>query len=309
MKPKLPLIVFLAAGAVAGFLLLGPSLPLSSDSTRKPASSWELQKKAGSRTTPNLNPMPAFPEASKRKIEVSASERARDLSTRIQEALKAEPVDYRLAFGDLFRDLIKDDPLLATRLAGSLAAGPAREEMMRRLAQYWAAQDATSAEQWAGQLVDVGERDAALTDVCFQMAQGDPRQATLMADHYGLDGQPGAPLENLVMQWAVKDLTSATAWVKARPGGEQKNDMLARVAMVMAKTSPAEAAEMVATQLPEGNAQTESVISIIHQWAMSDFPGARAWTELFPEGQLRERALGELDGIEQYQRASSESKQ
>jgi hypothetical protein len=297
MKLKLPLIAFLAAGAVAGFLLLGTTPPLPSATAQKSATSRESPTKAGS------------PAASARETKVPAGHGAGELSARIQDALKAEPVDYGLAFGDLLRDLVKQDPLLAARLAASLEAGPAREEMMRRLAQYWAARDATSAEQWAGQLVDGRERDAALTDVCFEMAQVDPRQATLLADHYDLGGQPGAPIENLVMQWAIKDLTSVTAWVKARPEGEQKNDMLARVAMVMARTSPAEAAEMVATQLPEGNAQTESVISIIHQWAMRALPGARGWTELFPEGQLRERALGELDGIEQYQRASGESKQ
>jgi hypothetical protein len=301
MKLKLEMIVFPGAVVIAGLLMLGPFRPSSSNPTGEPSSPEATQKPTGSSATANLHSKPSSEPVAVGRIKLSAKE----LAARIQDAMKADPVDYRLAFGDLLRDLIGKDPRAATRLAGSLAVGPVREEMMRRLAQYWTEQDAPSAKQWAEQLADVGERNSALTDVCFQMAQSDPRQAALLADHYGLGELPGAPLESLVMQWAVKDLTSATAWVKDRPEGERKNDLLARVAMVMARTSPAEAAEMVATQLPEGNAQTESVISVLHQWAIRDLPEARAWTELFPEGQLRERALGELKGVEQYQRAAS----
>jgi hypothetical protein len=300
MKAKLPLITLSAAGAAAGILIFSSWWHLSSDSARKSSSPVARDRDRGR----------AFPAVSKEKANDSARDKARDLSARILDALKAgEPLNQGLVFGDLLRDLVKEDPESAARLAGSLAVGPLREEMMRRLAQYWAESDATGARRWAEKLVDGSERDAALTDVCFQMAQADPRQATLLADQYQLEEQQGAPLENLAMQWAVKDLTSAIAWVKERPEGPQKDAMLARVAMVMAKTSPAEAAEMVATQLPEGEAQTESVISIIHQWAVRDLPGARAWTGLFPEGPLRERALGELQGIEQYQSASDQSKQ
>lgn len=270
--------------------------------------SLERQKQIGLHAALILDPVRSSPAVSGGGTKLTTSDKSSDLSERIQDALNAgDFMDHRLAIGDLLRDLIKEDPQSAALLTGSLPVGPVREEMMRRLAQYWTELDAASARQWAEQLSKAVERDAALTDVCFQIAQADPRQATLLADDYGLGELPGSPLENLVMQWAVRDLTSVTAWVKDRPEGEQKNDMLARVAMVMAKTSPSEAAEMVATQLPEGNAQTESVISVIHQWAMSDLTAARAWTEQFPDGPLRERALGELSGVEHYQRKSSQS--
>lgn len=307
MKPKLLLVIFLAGALMAGFLMLGPS---PSASKRTSFSSREIQKKVGFPATRYPGSKPSSLSAGEGGARLSTSDKVRDLIAKIQDALKAaDLLDQRLAFGDLLRDLIKEDPRAAARLAGALAVGQEREEMMRRVAQYWTEQDATSARQWAEELTDVGERDAALADVCFQMAQTDPRQATLLADHHGLGDLPGATLENLVMQWALKDLTSATDWAKELPDGDRKDEMLARVAMVMAKTSPAEAAAMVATQLPEGSARTESVISVIHQWAMRDFPGARAWAELFPEGPLRERALGELNGIDQYQRAPSQSTQ
>lgn len=297
MKAKSSLIILSAVGAVAGSLIFGTSHPLSPVSKGGSSSAGETRQPVAS---------PAVPE---RKTTFSSSEKARDLSARIIDALNAtDPPDHRLIFGDLLRDLVRADPGSAARLAASLAAGPLREEMMRRLAQYWTEQDTTGAKQWAEQLADADERGAALTDVCFQMAQADPLEAVLLADQYGLEKLPGAPLENLMMQWAVKDLPSAMAWVKERPDGGQKNDMLARVAMVMARTSPAEAAQMAATQLPEGDAQTESVISIIHQWATRDLPAARDWTELFPEGPLRERAMGELKGIEQYQSSAGHGK-
>lgn len=306
MKAKFPLITLFAVGAIAGFLIFCPWWPLSSNSAGKSSSPREVKNWIASPVARDRDPKGSSPAALKGKTKDSA----RDLNGRILDALKAgEPLDHELVFGDLLRDLVGEDPESAARLAGSLAAGPLREEMMRRLAQCWAEVDAAGAKQWAERLTDSGERDAALTDVCFQIARADPRQATLLADHYGLGEQQGAPLENLVMQWAAKDLESVTAWVGERPEGVQKDAMLARVAMVMAKTSPAEAAEMVATRLPEGEAQTESVISIVHQWAVRDLPGARAWAGLFPEGPLRDRALGELKGIEQYQRASGQGRQ
>jgi len=230
-----------------------------------------------------------------------------DLTQRIQAALKTgEPADHDLVFTNLLLDLITKDPSAAARLAESLQPGPLREEMLRRVAQHWTEQDPVSAKQWADQLSDAGERNTTLADVCYQIAQNDPQQATQMADQSGLGNLPGAPLENLVSQWAAKDLTTALAWVNERSPGVEKDMMLSRVAVVLAETTPAQAAQMVADQIPAGDIQTEAAISILYHWARRDLPGAHAWVQLFPEGPVRERALNELKGLEAYQHAASQ---
>jgi hypothetical protein len=129
-----------------------------------------------------------------------------------------------------------------------------------------------------------------------------------MADQYGLGNLSGATLENLVGQWAAKDSTNAVAWIKDRPAGEQRDRMFANVAMGLAQTSPSQAAEMAVTQIPAGNIQDDAVTSVVYQWARSDLSGAKAWVEQFPEGTLRDRALNELKGIEQYQQQANAPK-
>jgi DNA-binding transcriptional regulator YbjK len=221
------------------------------------------------------------------------------LMQQIKTALKrGNSEDHDLVFTNLLLDLIKMDPCSAARLAESLDVGAGRDEMLRRVAQHWAEQDPATAQHWAEQLADEGERHLAETAICLQIAQTDARQAIQMATQYGLDNTSGATLENLVQQWAGQDMTTAIGWVKERPAGEQKDQMFYRLAMVLTKTSPAEAAQMVVDQISAGATQNEAAISVVHQWAENDMAGARAWVELFPESPLRTRALNELNGLQ-----------
>lgn len=298
MKKRLLLCFLLAAGIVTGLFLIGG---LTSPSIEEAIRSEDTSKQTKVPSAPALVSISSSPLDSEAGETSSSSGDIQDLIRSIQVALKtSESVSLDPAFAKRVRELIEKDPHSAANLALSQEAGPAREEMLRRVAQYWTTQDSVSARQWAEQLPIPGERNAALTDVCFQVAQADPRLATQLADQYGLGKLPGATLENLVQQWAERDLTTAIEWVEGRPAGEQKNQMLTRVAMVVAETAPADAAQMVVSQISEGNVRTEAAVSIVYQWARRDLPGARAWVDAFPEGPLRERVSNELKGIEQY---------
>lgn len=44
-------------------------------------------------------------------------------------------------------------------------------------------------------------------------------------------------------------------------------------------------------------------MAVLHQWALRDLPAAERWVARFPEGDLRTRALNELEGIAKYQSA------
>lgn len=307
MKIRLFLYLFVAAGTI-GLLWLRPHRSLS-PAIGNTAQSGEIPRQTNalfpsSQVARRFSPRPL--ERGKTDL---PNDEIRDLTQRIQAALKTgELADHDLVFNHLLLDLIKKDPASAARLAESMPSGTLREEMLRRVAQHWTEQDPASAKQWAEQLSDVRERNSALTDVCFQIALTDPQQATQMADQNGLGSLPGATLENLVQQWAAKDLTTAEAWINERPDGEEKDKLLSRVAMVLAESSPAKAAQMVVDQIPAGDTQNEAVISVLYQWAKSDLAGARNWVQLFPEGPLRERALNELKGAETYQNAASQLK-
>ena len=285
MTARFPLVFFFASGTVVGLLLIQqhpPSPPSKETSAR---SGGIPERTSGEKAGPS-------------------AAGTHDLIRQIRAALNTgELAEQDPVFTKLLLELIEKDPRAAAGLADSREAGPLREEMLRLVARHWTEQDPAGARQWAEQLPDPGERNAALTDICFQIAQTDPSQATQLADGYGLSEVPGVPLENLVQQWTAQDADAAAAWVEARPASEQKSRMFMRVAMIVAETSPAEAAQMVVDRIPEGGIQTEAAVSVVYQWAKRDLQGARAWVELFPEGPLRERALNELKGIEQYRQA------
>jgi hypothetical protein len=44
-------------------------------------------------------------------------------------------------------------------------------------------------------------------------------------------------------------------------------------------------------------------MSVLHQWASRDLAAAVKWVELFPEGEVRSRAVNELAGVANYQSA------
>jgi len=166
----------------------------------------------------------------------------------------------------------------------------------------WARQDPSAAWNWVLSQPDDDHRVEMLEEVCCQIAEdGDPARAVTLADNLHLT-DPGT-LANLEQQWAQKDLPAAREWAVAKPAGDGKNELLERVAYVWASTEPANAAQFVIEKMSPGNAQIEAAISVLHQWALRDFDGAKAWVELFPDGEIRERAVNELAGVREYSRA------
>jgi len=163
----------------------------------------------------------------------------------------------------------------------------------------WARQDPDAAWGWVLKQPDDDRRVEMLEELCYEIAQdGDPARAVALADKLHLTSH--GTLANLEQQWAQNDLPAAREWAVAKPAGDEKNELLERVAYVWASADPENAARFVVEKMSPGNAQTEAAISVLHQWALRDFNGARAWVELFPEGEIRERAVNELAGVREY---------
>ena len=197
---------------------------------------------------------------------------------------------------------VQRDPKAAARFAGSLPAGEGRETILRRVGQGGAARDPAGAERWVARLPEKSERDSALSDVCLQVAQTDARHAVEIAEQHGLATAPGDVLEELVQRWAGQDLAGASAWIQEHPAGEQRDQLLGRLAYVQSQSDPAAAARLVVEQIPGSAVQDEAIMMVLHQWAQRDFVAASAWANLFPYGALRDRAQKELQGIAAYSR-------
>ncbi|MEO7099417.1 MAG: hypothetical protein ABI162_08655 [Luteolibacter sp.] len=71
------------------------------------------------------------------------------------------------------------------------------------------------------------------------------------------------------------------------------------MAFVLSKADPHAAACHVAKDMEPGTLQDEAVISILHQWMTKDPQAAATWAAEFPEGDLRSRALNELQNRQQ----------
>lgn len=146
------------------------------------------------------------------------------------------------------------------------------------------------------------EREGALREVCVEVSRWDPEGALLTAWHWQL-GQSGdgaaenAALENLAGKWAAVDFISAFAWASGQPSNEndsRRDRVMKGFALSLSKTSPADAAWIVAEQIPPGPVQIEAALAVLGQWAARDPEGAKAWASRFPEGGLRDSAFENL---------------
>jgi hypothetical protein len=147
---------------------------------------------------------------------------------------------------------------------------------------------------------DPGQRNSALSRVCYQWAEFDPLGAIEHALAWQLEDVPGL-FENLAHQWASTDLTAARAWTERQPPSEFRSELAARIGFVLAQTDPEAAAHYVIKQTEPGPSQTEAAISVLHQWLQKDPEAAAAWANSFPAGPLRERALQEVEGMRRHQ--------
>jgi hypothetical protein len=220
------------------------------------------------------------------------------LSAAIWQELNSTNEDgHEIVFTNLLPALIALNPAAAAKLVEATTSEQGREELMRQLIQTWTTSDATAAFTWAGQLADTNEQQRAFIYATKQMAGLDPAAAAATASRYlPADGQD-AVMGDIALTWAAKDLAGALNWAASQPVGEQRDEIMARVAFVESSTAPETAANLVIDEIPPGPAQEEAAISVLHQWAIQDFASAKAWAELFPSGPLRDRALAELSRI------------
>lgn len=305
MKTKfvLALVVILSTAIV--LILRKPAATPPADPSG--ATSFEqaaLEQTAHESTAP---PKPAFAPrrtAAHPPVYKHAATVGPDLLIQIQAGLgSANFRDLEFVFTDLLSQLVHADPLAAARFAETNAMGSTHEQILHRVAQLWAATDSSAALNWAATLNNSADREAALTEVCLQRAESDPAEAVRIRSQFVTDEKPNAGLETLIQRWAEKDLTAAIEWGLSRAAGEQRDLLVARVALVQAQTSPFEAATLVTEKIPAGRTQTEAAIAVLNRWASRDMAAAGQWVASFPEGDLRARGYKELGIVARFQTA------
>lgn len=171
--------------------------------------------------------------------------------------------------------------------------GP-REEAIRTLAQEWADADSTAAERWAMSLDVPEEREQALTHICRQSATLHPLRAIEIARthelHEGL-------IHAAAHLWAGSDADAATQWATTLPDGDLKDRVDLQILLVRADSDPSSAAARLTSLYPSGTMLEEATIAVLHRWLRQDADEAREWVSTFAEGELKDRAMGEIRGM------------
>jgi hypothetical protein len=197
---------------------------------------------------------------------------------------------------------VERHPEAAAQFASSLAPGPMRNMILGRVAILWTVQDAPAALAWAQTSENPAERNTLVGSVCVQISQSDPHRALVAAEDFDL-GNKNAPMFSVIAErWATRDPLAALSWAAAQPPGEGHDGLISRVALAASGSVPAQAACLLVDQLPPGNMQDESIISVLDQWARRDPKAAAAWVATFPAAlPLRARANARLQELRNYQ--------
>lgn len=227
---------------------------------------------------------------------IEAPEKSQRLLAEIAAALAStDAAAWGRVLNELFPLLLATDRMAAVRLVETLPAGEQRALLLRRLARNWGAADLAGAADWISDLADFSEKKAVFEETCLAISERDPAAAISVWEAVDF-AEDNHVLENLVQNWARHEPAAAEKWVLARPPSAQRDQAIARVAYILAQTKPVDAATLIIRELPEGSAQNEAVISILHQWAERDPAGATAWVARFPAGPLADRAKAEIVG-------------
>src|SRR5207247_725073 len=111
----------------------------------------------------------------------------------------------------------------------------------------WASTNFDAALASVMQMPEGDERNDAMEAVCFGLAQKDPALAVAKAESLK---EPAPVMENLVQQWADRDLASALTWANKQPPGDVHDECFQRIALVLSQTDPRNAASVVMEQIP-----------------------------------------------------------
>lgn len=196
--------------------------------------------------------------------------------------------------------MLREDPRDACRFLEGIEAEPIRREAMRCLIREWCERDAAQAKRWAFSLTVEQGRNDALSDLCYQIAGKNIKDAVTMTAALGPEGFP--VMEDLLCRLAERDFSAAIEHAIEASSGRDRDQILSRLAVVEAKANPEFAATLVFQQIPEGPIQTEALMSIMAEWAKHNMAEARLLAAMFPSGPIRDRAERELSGIEAYQK-------
>jgi len=284
-------------GLAAGLVICTGSVWLllrAPTSARKPVTPAPLAAMPVPRASPRIpaeqvSAVPAPPAS------VSREEQSRRLRLEIERALVSVEENHReRAYSELVPALIRVDPTAMGSLVERFPSGPVREELLRHTAHAWSSIDLQGAIAWAKSVAETDERTTAADEIVSQVGQSDPAHAIEVSDLFGI-GRNDGTVEHIATLWATENLNESLRWVESQPPGKQRDQLLARITTVEARTAPAAAANTALKEVSPGTFQDDAVVSVVRNWLLTDATAASEWVKGLPQGRLQELAKAEVD--------------
>jgi len=187
------------------------------------------------------------------------------------------------------------DPIAAAAYTRNMKLGSQRDRLLSEVAQRWAARDPAAALAWAAQIGPADEPARLVSDIYLQIGKVDPRAGITLVERSALQGDYTSVKGSLAEQWAAQDPSSAMHWALSQPAGNERNQFVAEVASIQARTSPVEATRMVLREIPPGPEQDNAILATLDGWAHQNLAAATAWVDqMSADDSLSERARAVL---------------
>jgi hypothetical protein len=186
------------------------------------------------------------------------------------------------------------DPAAAAAWAATLAEGPGRLAAVEQVALAWAAGDSGAAWDWAAGLAAGPAREAALLSLAYELSRDDP--ALALERSSALPDSPGRAqfIEHAIANLATRDPRAALLQADAIDDPVLRGNALARLATSWAESDPSAAATLAVDAMAPGPAQERAIAAVVQRWAQQDPAAVRAWVATFPDGPVKDNALGHI---------------
>lgn len=167
---------------------------------------------------------------------------------------------------------------------------PLNAALLQQVAIAWAGHDLPAAVEWVRNLPGGAEQQAATLALGYETARTAPITALELARTLPATAARDQLLVHAVSQWAATDSVAATSWAGKVSNPQLRENLLAAVAVAVAKRDGRTAATLAATALPAGDLQNRTAVAIAQRWEQSEPSAAAAWVSQFPDGPARTAA-------------------
>jgi hypothetical protein len=199
--------------------------------------------------------------------------------------------DRTAALQTVASQLVMTDVSKALDLVKSMPANGQRAEVMAHVMQAWMQTDREAAMAWLEQVESPFEKNRILSNIGWQLGNGDPVGTIDMALEMKSANQARNLLQSAMQSLPDEAIADTVAKVTGMPEGRLKETAMNQLVQRWARADPVEAMRF-ASALPGGRDYDRSVRNAAHAWAAEDGAAAANWAIEIGDEERRKAAIG-----------------